>query len=46
MTFYILGWQPGIADDATVWDEEWDKFEDEGISDSLQVIYFSGFTVM
>lgn len=25
------GWQPGIQEGAAVWDEEWDKFEDEGM---------------
>ncbi|KAK4752700.1 hypothetical protein SAY87_021498 [Trapa incisa] len=29
------GWQPGIPEGATVWDEEWDKFEDEGFSNEL-----------
>lgn len=27
----LLGWQPGIPDNAAIWDEEWDKFEDEGM---------------
>ncbi|GAA0161713.1 membrane traffic protein [Lithospermum erythrorhizon] len=26
------GWQPGIPEVAAVWDEDWDKFEDEGFS--------------
>lgn len=26
-----LGWQPGIQENSAVWDEEWDKFEDEGM---------------
>ncbi|KAG6776689.1 hypothetical protein POTOM_020213 [Populus tomentosa] len=26
-----FGWQPGIQEDAATWDEDWDKFEDEGI---------------
>ncbi|KAH9624918.1 hypothetical protein KSS87_004194 [Heliosperma pusillum] len=25
------GWHPGIQEGAAVWDEEWDKFEDEGL---------------
>ncbi|GAB2300463.1 hypothetical protein Dimus_034505 [Dionaea muscipula] len=25
------GWQPGIPEGAAIWDEEWDKFEDEGL---------------
>lgn len=25
------GWQPGIQEEAAVWDEEWDKFDDEGL---------------
>ena len=25
------GWEPGIQEGAAVWDEEWDKFEDEGM---------------
>ncbi|KAM7513980.1 hypothetical protein LguiA_003563 [Lonicera macranthoides] len=27
-----LGWQPGIPEISAVWDEDWDKFEDEGFS--------------
>lgn len=34
LTFYVLmiflGWQPGIPEVSSVWDEDWDKFEDEG----------------
>ncbi|KAI8549285.1 hypothetical protein RHMOL_Rhmol06G0013900 [Rhododendron molle] len=26
------GWQPGIPEVSSVWDEDWDKFEDEGFS--------------
>ncbi|KAG6400189.1 hypothetical protein SASPL_137014 [Salvia splendens] len=26
------GWQPGIPEIAAVWDEDWDKFDDEGFS--------------
>ncbi|XP_073284760.1 uncharacterized protein [Primulina huaijiensis] len=26
------GWQPGIPEVAEIWDEDWDKFEDEGFS--------------
>lgn len=26
------GWQPGIPEVSAVWDEEWDKFDDEGFS--------------
>ncbi|KAL0361860.1 UNVERIFIED_CONTAM: EH domain-containing protein 2 [Sesamum radiatum] len=26
------GWHPGIPDIAAIWDEDWDKFEDEGFS--------------
>jgi hypothetical protein len=25
------GWQPGIQEGAATWDEDWDKFEDEGM---------------
>ncbi|CAO2817490.1 unnamed protein product [Amaranthus hypochondriacus] len=25
------GWQPGIQEGASIWDEEWDKFDDEGL---------------
>ncbi|KAF5740962.1 epidermal growth factor receptor substrate 15-like 1 isoform X1 [Tripterygium wilfordii] len=32
-----LGWQPGIQENAAVWDEEWDKFEDEGFGNDLTV---------
>ncbi|GMP47567.1 hypothetical protein CsSME_00015241 [Camellia sinensis var. sinensis] len=28
----ILGWQPGIPEISSVWDEDWDKFKDEGFS--------------
>ncbi|KAL3505505.1 hypothetical protein ACH5RR_035346 [Cinchona calisaya] len=31
------GWQPGIPEVAAVWDEEWDKFEDEGFSFDVAV---------
>ncbi|XVF35816.1 hypothetical protein REPUB_Repub19eG0003300 [Reevesia pubescens] len=31
------GWQPGFPEGAAVWDEEWDKFEDEGFSNELTV---------
>uniref|UniRef100_A0A5B7AW49 Epidermal growth factor receptor substrate 15-like 1 n=1 Tax=Davidia involucrata TaxID=16924 RepID=A0A5B7AW49_DAVIN len=27
-----IGWQPGVPEVAAVWDEDWDKFEDEGFS--------------
>ncbi|XP_051118136.1 actin cytoskeleton-regulatory complex protein PAN1-like [Andrographis paniculata] len=27
-----LGWSPGIPEVAAIWDEEWDKFDDEGFS--------------
>ncbi|KAJ0086794.1 hypothetical protein Patl1_09375 [Pistacia atlantica] len=30
------GWQPGIQEGASVWDEEWDKFEDEGFGNELK----------
>ncbi|KAF3779520.1 EH domain-containing protein 2 [Nymphaea thermarum] len=26
------GWQPGIQEDAAEWDDDWDKFEDEGFT--------------
>ncbi|KAL8058265.1 hypothetical protein ABFS82_03G006600 [Erythranthe guttata] len=26
------GWRPGIPEVAAIWDEDWDKFEDEGFS--------------
>ncbi|PKI55101.1 epidermal growth factor receptor substrate 15-like 1 [Punica granatum] len=29
------GWHPGIQEGAAVWDEEWDKFEDEGFGNEL-----------
>ena len=29
--FLILGWQPGIQETAVTWDEEWDRFGDEGM---------------
>ncbi|KAJ8899365.1 hypothetical protein K2173_018339 [Erythroxylum novogranatense] len=32
-----LGWQPGIQEDAAAWDEEWDKFEDDGFASELTV---------
>ncbi|THG21805.1 hypothetical protein TEA_023202 [Camellia sinensis var. sinensis] len=27
-----IGWQPGIPEISSVWDEDWDKFKDEGFS--------------
>lgn len=32
-----IGWQPGIQDGAAVWDEDWDKFEDEGFANNLTI---------
>ncbi|MCH81312.1 actin cytoskeleton-regulatory complex protein PAN1-like, partial [Trifolium medium] len=29
------GWQPGNPEEAAVWDEDWDKFEDEGFANDL-----------
>ncbi|KFK44188.1 hypothetical protein AALP_AA1G226100 [Arabis alpina] len=29
------GWQPGIQEGAALWDEEWDKFEDEGFGNEI-----------
>ncbi|MED6119238.1 hypothetical protein PIB30_117472 [Stylosanthes scabra] len=29
------GWQPGIAEGAALWEEDWDKFEDEGFANDL-----------
>ncbi|KAL2232119.1 UNVERIFIED_CONTAM: hypothetical protein Sindi_1391900 [Sesamum indicum] len=31
------GWHPGIPDIAAIWDEDWDKFEDEGFSFDVAV---------
>ncbi|KAJ7966981.1 Calcium-binding ef-hand-containing protein [Quillaja saponaria] len=30
-----IGWQPGIPEGAADWDEDWDKFEDEGFVNDL-----------
>ncbi|XP_021601726.1 epidermal growth factor receptor substrate 15 isoform X2 [Manihot esculenta] len=32
-----IGWQPGIQEGAAVWDEDWDKFEDEGFANDLTI---------
>ncbi|KAI4317041.1 hypothetical protein L6164_024952 [Bauhinia variegata] len=32
-----IGWQPGIPEGAADWDEDWDKFEDEGFVNDLTV---------
>ncbi|XVF74098.1 hypothetical protein PTKIN_Ptkin13bG0033000 [Pterospermum kingtungense] len=32
-----IGWQPGIPEGAAIWDEEWDKFEDEGFGNELTI---------
>ncbi|KAK8512642.1 hypothetical protein V6N12_075212 [Hibiscus sabdariffa] len=32
-----IGWQPGVPEGAALWDEEWDKFEDEGFGNELTV---------
>nr|KYP64867.1 putative calcium-binding protein C800.10c family [Cajanus cajan] len=29
------GWQPGIPEESALWDEDWDKFEDEGFANDL-----------
>lgn len=31
----LQGWQPGNPEGAAVWDEDWDKFEDEGMPYAL-----------
>ncbi|RAL52388.1 hypothetical protein DM860_007245 [Cuscuta australis] len=31
------GWEPGIAEISAVWDEDWDKFEDEGVTFDIAV---------
>ncbi|KAB2044707.1 hypothetical protein ES319_D01G108900v1 [Gossypium barbadense] len=31
------GWQPGVSEGAALWDEEWDKFEDEGFGNELTI---------
>lgn len=31
-----FGWQPGIQGGAALWDEDWDKFEDEGFVNELK----------
>lgn len=30
LLFLFLGWEPGAPEGAIDWDEDWDKFEDEG----------------
>lgn len=32
LTHFILGWQPTIQEGAANWDEDWDKFVDEGLN--------------
>ncbi|KAI4336692.1 hypothetical protein L6164_015185 [Bauhinia variegata] len=32
-----IGWQPGIPEGAADWDEDWDKFEDEGFVSDLTI---------
>ena len=32
------GWQPGIQENAAQWDEDWDKFEDEGVANILYIL--------
>lgn len=27
-----IGWEPGFQEGAAIWDEDWDKFDDEGLS--------------
>ncbi|XP_022769402.1 epidermal growth factor receptor substrate 15 isoform X2 [Durio zibethinus] len=34
---FPIGWQPGVPEGAALWDEEWDKFEDEGFGNELTV---------
>lgn len=29
---FLWGWQPGIQEGAANWDDDWDKFEDAGIT--------------
>ncbi|OAY50295.1 epidermal growth factor receptor substrate 15-like 1 isoform X2 [Manihot esculenta] len=32
-----IGWQPGIQEGAAAWDEDWDKFEDEGFANDVTI---------
>uniref|UniRef100_A0A2P2KS90 Uncharacterized protein MANES_18G003700 n=1 Tax=Rhizophora mucronata TaxID=61149 RepID=A0A2P2KS90_RHIMU len=32
-----IGWQPGIQEGAVPWDEDWDKFEDQGFDNELSI---------
>jgi hypothetical protein len=36
--FRFLGWQPGIQETAYAWDEEWDRFGDEGMLASILIL--------
>lgn len=35
LNLFQIGWQPGIQVGAADWDEDWDKFEEEGMQKSL-----------
>ena len=41
----MLGWQPGIQEGTADWDENWDKFEDEGMSNCFWTFRVSLFFV-
>ena len=42
---YLLGWQPGIQEGTADWDENWDKFEDDGMSNCFWTFRVSLFFV-
>ena len=34
----LSGWQPGIQENAAQWDDDWDKFEDEGMFNISRIL--------
>jgi hypothetical protein len=42
----LLGWEPGQQEGALEWDEDWDKFEDEGQLLSTHLAYLDILKVL
>ena len=37
------GWQPGMQENAAEWDDDWDKFQDEGLLCSKKHVLITSF---
>ena len=43
ITSLCTGWQPGMQENAAEWDDDWDKFQDEGLLCSKKHVLINSF---